>query len=96
MAKSQKSVPCSDWHRGWGIGHNKIGKLYANEEPDTYTWKGHCQGRHGQKWNAGSVVTFKANEDGEVVETLQTNGKSALPDYRDVAKAVITLKRINQ
>ena len=56
------SVNCGDWHLGWGFGgDNKVGKLYLNED-NTYTWKGHSQGRYGQVWNKGSYVNFKMVE----------------------------------
>lgn len=94
MAKN-KSVSCSDWHRGWGIGYTKIGKLSKGTDPDTYVWKGHNQGRHGQRWNTGTVITFKVNppESEYMFEVIEHKKTSALPHGDDVIKAI---QQLNQ
>jgi hypothetical protein len=35
MKKKIKTVPCSDWHLGWGFGHDHIGKLTINDDAST-------------------------------------------------------------
>jgi hypothetical protein len=63
MAKPKKSVPASDWGDTWGFGTNKVGKLYLIDlENMIFEWKGHSQGRHGQKWNAGARCLFKVTD----------------------------------
>jgi hypothetical protein len=63
MKAKNKTVGCSDWMLGWGYGgHNKIGKLTLNKD-QSFTWKGHAQGRHGQIYGEGTVTfTLDKNE----------------------------------
>lgn len=49
-AKKTLNVECTDWHLSWGLGNNKIGKLYYDTEEKIYYWTGVAQGRHGQVW----------------------------------------------
>jgi len=86
-AKKLTTVGCSDWHRGWGIGHNHIGKLSIDRKAGTYTWRGHCQGRHGQVWNKGMVVQFKLDADNLIVVIDRLNN-GTLPDTQDVMEAI--------
>ena len=60
------TVNCGDWGQSWGLGTQTIGKLSTTDN-ETFTWKGHCQGRHGNKWNRGSEFVFKFEGD-QIVE----------------------------
>lgn len=90
--KGTKQVTCSDWHRGWGIGHTKLGNLYKHpEHPDHYVWKGRSQGRHGQILVPTKVYLLRATEEGVTgvwdgnMNEVSTN---VLPDFRDIAEAI--------
>lgn len=85
-----KNTGCGDWYRSWGLGTNKIGKLYATETPGTYLWKGHSQGRHGQVWNKRSQILFSV-ANGEIT-ILERKGGAGLPDHRDVLESVRILE----
>jgi len=65
------SVNCGDWGQSWGLSTNAVGKL-STEDQKEYTWKGHSQGRHGNKWNKGSEFIFKLNNG--VVEEVSSKG----------------------
>lgn len=96
MSKKITSIACSDWHRGWGIGYNTIGRLHKTETPNVFTWKGRNQGRHGQKWNRGTVLTFKHNDGSEpdqMFTIIERKGSGSLPYWEDVIKAINTLKQ---
>jgi len=63
MAKPKTSVSASDWGDTWGLGTNKVGKLHLiNLDTLTFEWKGHSQGRHGQKWNPGAKCLFQVTD----------------------------------
>lgn len=88
MAKQKNSIQCGDWHLGWGYGgHDTIGKLTRNED-GTFTWEGSSQGRHGRKWNAGSIYNFKL-EGGEIIP-LEGN-KGTRPVHEELIKAANNL-----
>jgi len=60
--KINKSISCGDWGLGWGSGgKNKIGKLKCEGE-NIFVWRGHSQGRHGQRWNKGAWVRFSVTQ----------------------------------
>lgn len=92
--KGTKKVPCSDWHRDWGYGgHTKLGVLYKYNgvHPDEYVWKGHSQGRHGQRYTTTKVYLLRATQagvagvwDGNMNEV----SVNVLPDFRDIAEAI--------
>lgn len=95
MATKRKTVGCGDWHRSWGYGTNHIGNLQKGEAENTYIWKGHCQGRHGQVWNRGMVVTFEytAKSEDPVIIIISTKHEwDSLPDFRDVEEAIKILE----
>jgi hypothetical protein len=54
-------VKCSDWHLTWGLGTNKLGKLYLLDN-NTFFWYGASQGRHGQKYGS-NFIHFDENLD---------------------------------
>lgn len=79
------SVGCGDWHLGWGFaGDDKIGKL-STQDGVTFTWKGHSQGRHGQKWNAGAKLVFTS--DGEQITEIISQ-KGSHPRVSELLKSV--------
>jgi len=80
--KKANSIPCSDWHRNWaGI----LGRLSMDGE--LFTFKGHWQGRHGQKDRSYRIV-FKVI-DGSKIDIVERSVNSArLPDLRDVSEAL--------
>lgn len=88
------SEQCGDWHRSWGLGTNKIGKLYRiDKETKTYLWKGYCQGRHGQTWNLNTRILFHVDFDKNTFNVLESNKKCSLPDIMDVREAVERLNK---
>ena len=91
MAKQLKLlstiVPCSDWWRSWGLGHNKLGKLSRIDETH-FLWKGKSQGRHNQTLR-NTWSTILTVEDGHII-----NATDSYPEREDVLKAIETLKNI--
>lgn len=87
------SVGCSDWHHTWGMGTNKIGRLYYEPTDDIYIWRGHCQGRHGQKWNEHSEYHFKIVE-GKKEEVWTNKNKSILPTRGELDKSILQLETL--
>lgn len=82
-----KSIGCSDWIRGWGLGwNNNIGRLYKLENA-WYKWIGTRQGRHNNKIQGKRSVTFKIKENGDF-QFSSENKSNSLPDYRDVKEAI--------
>lgn len=82
---NSNSVYCGDWELGWGYGYNKIGKLTLVE--DVFTWRGHCQGRHGQR---GSIyfVDFKLAPEGSEYKIEYLNGQRGLPAWSELKKGI--------
>jgi hypothetical protein len=81
---------CGNWMEGWGFGDcNKIGKLTMLSDVD-FIWKGHSQGRHGQKWNSGATVEFSLI--GGKIEVK--NSKGGYPPVKNLLEAVEVLKRM--
>lgn len=80
------TVNCGDWGQSWGLGTNTVGKL-STEDRETFTWRGHCQGRHGNVWNRGSVSVFKF-EGGDIIEVTtkgtRPNREALLEGLRDL------------
>jgi len=80
------TVNCGDWGQSWGFGTNTIGKL-STKDQETFTWKGRCQGRHGNTWNIGSISVFKF-EGGNIIEVstkgMRPNRKALLEGLRDL------------
>jgi len=90
--KNKKSIPCGDWHLGWGYGgHDKIGKLSIELEPLTVTWRGSSQGRHGSKWNAGAFAKFEIV--GDKLKLVEQKG--SYPAHNEILQAANTLMRSN-
>ena len=91
--KEMASVKCSDWHLTWGFGTNKIGRLYYDPKDDIYIWRGHCQGRHGNKWNENSEYHFKMVA-GKVEEVWTNQGSGILPRRDEFQKSINELNSI--
>lgn len=89
-------VECSDWHRTWGLGTNKIGKLSRGDSPGTYVWTGHQQGRHGQVYMRRHSIVFREMPEGslERFEIITNEKDGRLPDYRDIDKAITELNHL--
>lgn len=86
------STHCSDWQLGWGYGgNNKLGRLTLNED-NTYTWRGHSQGRHGRKWNKGAFLHFRLTK--LEIEVIDSNGQS--PIKSEILDAVSRVERIKK
>lgn len=83
---------CGDWHLGWGYGgNNKLGVLTLNDD-ETFTWKGHSQGRHGRKWNKGAMLHFRlVNSE---IEVIDSKGQS--PIKKEILEAVNRVQRIKK
>ena len=83
---------CGDWHLGWGFGgHNKLGNLTLNDD-ETFTWRGHSQGRHGQKSNLGAYLHFKlVNSNIEVIDS-----KGYSPIKKEILNAVDRVQDIKK
>lgn len=96
MTKHKKpatTVGCSDWHLGWGIEYNKIGKLSIETVPYcpvNFIWKGRSQGRHGQISNSNAFARFILI-DGNL--KLAPDGKGSFPKYSEVIKSANILLR---
>ena len=75
-------VKCSDWHLTWGLGTNKIGKLYLLSD-SSFFWYGQSQGRHGQKYGS-NFIRFDEN--------LNKIFGSWSIDLNEVKKAIKLLK----
>jgi hypothetical protein len=98
-AKKTNTTSCGDWHLGWGYINNKLGDLSLDE--GVFTWKGHCQGRHGQKGSTYST-SFKLtewynedphNSEHDWIEYVEKNG--GLPAWSELQPAIeILLKRV--
>ena len=86
--KTKTTVACGDWYRTWGLGTNKLGKLTKGELEGIYIWKGHQQGRHGQKYTKKYSITFKYLGENEGIEILTNESGYSLPDYRDIFEAI--------
>ena len=102
MKKKTNEVDCGDWWLGWGYGgNNKIGKLSL--EDGVFTWKGHCQGRHGQVGSKYSVQ-FKLTEwYGEEPHNYEHDWieyvgerKDRLPAWSELSKAIEILRQTQQ
>lgn len=93
--KKLSKVHCGDWHRSWGFSGARIGTLHATDKPNEFVWKGHMQGRHGQKWNKGQEVLVKVDlDERKVLETKEIKEGSRLPDLRDVWTAIDELNGV--
>ena len=97
MTKIKTTVPCSDWFRGWGYGHTKLGKLTKTGE-NQYLWKGSAQGRHGNVITKSIQIEFRVTETGYEALSTEINRKvidppttRSLPDKRDVDEAIRVL-----
>lgn len=92
--KKIKEIACGDWHLGWGIGHNKVGKLSVDDS-GVFTWRGHSKSRHGYVTNKGATLVFTT--DGESISVISAKGSA--PEESELLKAVRKLtdtKPINQ
>jgi hypothetical protein len=85
MAKKLKSVPCSDWMLSWGLGTNHLGKLSLKD--GLFTWKGHCQGRHGQILQKTFTVSW---QDGTNLDEIGLNITRS-----ELIKSINLLKKLN-
>lgn len=81
-----KSVNCSDWYRGWGLGNTHLGKL-SKLEDGNFEWKGIRQGRHNNVIQKTFTIKFKLLKDGSFEFDI-TNKTNWLPDTRDVKEAI--------
>ena len=86
------STSCGDWHLGWGYGgNNKVGSLSLLDD-DSYMWRGHSQGRHGQKSNKGAFLHFKlVNSELEVIDS-----KGYSPIKKEILDSVHRVQRIKK
>lgn len=84
---SKVTVNCGDWGQSWGLGTNTIGKL-STEDSKIFTWKGHCQGRHGNKWGRGSELIFEVKEG----HPVEISSKGTTPNFKAIKEGLRDLE----
>lgn len=89
------NVSCGDWHLSWGFGTTNLGRLYWNNVDKYYIYRGHNQGRHGQKWNLNKEIHFTIIDTNNV-NIIWDNNKGSLPQYSELFKSIEQIKTLTK